>query len=196
MVGQADLNKQKDKLERYQAIRDPRAIVKEEMQTLEDDVKVAEARLNQTQAALLKTERLMDRLIVRAPRDGTILQVEIREGERASNSKALILLGNLDHFQLRADIDEENAGYFDKRMPAVAFPKNNTAILIPLRFVRIEPYVVPKKSLTGTSAERVDTRVLQVIYAFDPPKDYPIYVGQQVDIYIEKKAITPLEQKN
>ena len=36
-----------------------------------------------------------------------------------------------------------------------------------LSFVRVEPYVVPKKSLTGDNTERVDTRVLQVIYAFD-----------------------------
>ena len=38
----------------------------------------------------------------------------------------------------------------------------------PLHFVRVEPYVVPKRSLTGDSSERVDTRVLQVIYSFDP----------------------------
>jgi len=33
--------------------------------------------------------------------------------------------------------------------------------------VRFEPYVVPKRSLTGDSTERVDTRVLQAIYSFD-----------------------------
>ena len=50
--------------------------------------------------------------------------------------------------------------------------------------MRFEPYVVPKLSLTGDSAERVDTRVLQVIYSFDRG-ELPIYVGQQMDIYIE-----------
>jgi hypothetical protein len=45
--------------------------------------------------------------------------------------------------------------------------------------------VIPKKSLTGGSTERVDTRVLQVIYQFDPP-NRPLYVGQQVDVYIER----------
>jgi hypothetical protein len=38
---------------------------------------------------------------------------------------------------------------------------------IPLRFVRLEPYVVPKVSLTGINVERVDTRVVQVIYAVE-----------------------------
>jgi hypothetical protein len=55
---------------------------------------------------------------------------------------------------------------------------------IPLRFVRVEPYVIPKKSLTGDNTERVDTRVLQVIYALEPTAQ-PVYVGQQVDVFIE-----------
>ncbi len=69
----------------------------------------------------------------------------------------------------------------------MAYPKNNTSIAIPLKFERVEPYVLPKLSLTGASNERVDTRVLQVIYSFEQPKDYYIYVGQQVDVFIEKK---------
>jgi HlyD family secretion protein len=50
--------------------------------------------------------------------------------------------------------------------------------------VRFEPYVVPKMSLTGDSTERVDTRVLQVIYSFERG-NLPIYIGQQMDIYID-----------
>ncbi len=50
--------------------------------------------------------------------------------------------------------------------------------------VRFEPYVVPKRSLTGESTERVDTRVLQAIYSFDRG-DLTIYVGQQMDVFIE-----------
>ena len=42
----------------------------------------------------------------------------------------------------------------------------------------------PKKSLTGDSSERVDTRVLQIIYQFDK-QDMPIFSGQQMDVYIE-----------
>ena len=53
-----------------------------------------------------------------------------------------------------------------------------------LDFVRLEPYVVPKKSLTGDSSERVDTRVLQVIFAFERG-DLPIFVGQQMDVFID-----------
>jgi len=44
---------------------------------------------------------------------------------------------------------------------------------------------VPKVSLTGASTERVDTRVLQVIYAFERPQNRPVYVGQQVDLFVK-----------
>jgi HlyD family secretion protein len=64
---------------------------------------------------------------------------------------------------------------------------------IPLTFVRIEPYVVPKKSLTGENTERVDTRVLQIIYRFDRPA-FPIYAGQQVDVFIERRASNNTER--
>ncbi|MFM9147584.1 MAG: hypothetical protein ACKORI_05600, partial [Verrucomicrobiota bacterium] len=56
---------------------------------------------------------------------------------------------------------------------------------IPLKFVRIEPFVVPKVSLTGGSVERVDTRVLQVIYQFERPADRSVFVGQQMDVFID-----------
>jgi hypothetical protein len=59
---------------------------------------------------------------------------------------------------------------------------------MPIRFVRIEPYVVPKRSLTGDSAERVDTRVLQIIFELDRPA-VPLYVGQQVDVFIQRPAL-------
>jgi hypothetical protein len=69
----------------------------------------------------------------------------------------------------------------------VAYVRGDTRQKIPLEFVRFEPYVVPKKSLTGDSTERVDTRVLQVIYRIRDEKT-PVYVGQQMDIYIDAPA--------
>jgi HlyD family secretion protein len=66
------------------------------------------------------------------------------------------------------------------RLSSAAIPRSEYQ----LRFVRVEPYVVPKKSLTGENTERVDTRVLQVIYAVENP-DPPLYVGQQLDVFIQ-----------
>ena len=62
-----------------------------------------------------------------------------------------------------------------------------------LEFVRFEPCVVPKRSLTGGSAERVDTRLLQVICRFKPD-GFQIHVGRQMDVFIEAKPISGIKR--
>jgi len=100
-------------------------------------------------------------------------------------NEPLILLGDTATFQIRADIDEVNAPLVVPGNAAVAYLKGRTEQAIPLIFDRIEPYIVPKRSLTGDNQERVDTRVLQVIYRFKKPP-FPVYVGQQVDVFIDR----------
>jgi HlyD family secretion protein len=185
-VAKATLERLQDQLGRLSGVKDVRAISVDELRTKENDVNVAKAQLDVATAAVNQTKKLIDRLTVTAPKEGEILQSTIREGEYVSKNTATMILGDLEKIQVRADIDEQNAGWFNPNSTATAYPKNNTTIAIPLKFVRLEPYVLPKVSLTGASNERVDTRVLQVIYSFEQPKDYHIYVGQQVDIFIER----------
>jgi hypothetical protein len=97
-----------------------------------------------------------------------------------------MVLGNTDEVQVRADVDEQIAPRIKAGKNATGTIKGEPDRPIKLTFVRIEPLVVPKRSLTGMTAERVDTRVLQVIFRFDNPKDRPVYVGQQMDIYIDE----------
>lgn len=186
-VQKATLERLKDQLERLKSIQDPRAVSIDEVKTRTNDVKIAEAQLEKSIAELNRTKTLVDRLTVTAPKDGAILQNNLRVGQYVSPtpSESFMILGNLDKLQVRIDIDEQNASRFDPSRPAFAYPKNNTELKIPLRFERIEPYVIPKRSLTGATDERVDTRVLQVIYTFEQPKDFNLYVGQQVDAFIE-----------
>lgn len=195
-VAKANLIRLQDQLSRLESVQDPRAISKDELRTRENDVNVAKKQLRFAIASVEQTKKLIDRLTVRAPEDGVILQNNIRIGESVSKNSTTMILGNLDHLQVRASIDEQNAGWFNPNSPAVAYPKNNTTISIPLKFVRIEPYVIPKVSLTGASDERVDTRVLQVIFSFDQPEHYHIYVGQQLDVFIEREPIPSEKASN
>ena len=144
------------------------------------------AELHAAEAQLGRARTQLDLLTIKAPRDGTILQVNIRVGEYASLTaqEPAILLGNVRDFQLRADVDEDNASRVRPGCDAVAFMKGRRESPIPLRFVRIEPYIVPKRSLTGESSERVDTRVLQVIFRFEQPS-MPVYAGQQMDVFLD-----------
>jgi len=126
--------------------------------------------------------------VVRAPIAGTILQVNVRAGENVSTAAttASIVLGDIDEVQVRADVDEQVAPRVKPGARAVGYLKGDSARPIAMEFVRIEPFVVPKRSLTGASIERVDTRVLQVIYRFPNSRTQTVYVGQQLDLFIEE----------
>lgn len=150
------------------------------------DVNIVKAEVAAAQAHIRAVETNLERLTIRAPMDGEILQVNIRQGEFAPTGALqtpLILLGNLERLHVRVDIDENDAWRFQAQAPAVAFVRGNQEMQTPLRFERVEPYIVPKRSLTGESTERVDTRVLQVLYSFERGT-IPVYVGQQMDVFI------------
>lgn len=186
-VAEATLRRLQDQLARLRRVLDPRAVSQDEVRTKEHDVAVAAA---QKAAALAQVEQnkiCLERRVVRAPRAGAILQVNVRPGEYASATpkNPAMVLGEVEHLQVRADVDEQNASRLQAGQAATAYLKGDTTKSIELSFVRIEPFVVPKTSLTGASTERVDTRVLQVIYSFVRPTDRPVYVGQQVDLFVK-----------
>jgi len=150
------------------------------------DLDVARAELANAQAQVQLVETDLDRLNVRAPIDGTVLQLNIHPGEYAATgqlSKPMLVMGNLDQLYVRAEVDENDAWRLQPPEKAQAVERGNSNRRAELEFVRFEPYVIPKKSLTGDNTERVDTRVLQVIYRFKG--QVPFYVGQQMDIFVE-----------
>jgi multidrug resistance efflux pump len=149
------------------------------------DLKVAETAVNTALAQLEQTQTDLKRLEVTALVDGEVLQVNVRPGEfvGAPPGQALVVLGNVSQLHVRVDVDEHDIPRFRPGAPARAMLRGDPRHEFPLRFVRVEPYVIPKKSLTGDNTERVDTRVLQVIYAVENSAR-KLYVGQQVDVYI------------
>jgi hypothetical protein len=101
-----------------------------------------------------------------------------------------MLMGELDRLHVRVDIDENDAWRFHPDSSAYAFVRGNPELRTALKFEYVEPYVVPKRSLTGDSNERVDTRVMQVLYSFNRA-DLPVYAGQLMDVYIEDRTDQP-----
>jgi len=188
-----------DQLERFQKLQRAEVATEDELKRRWFSLEGAKARVATTRAELAAAERQLDQartelavLTIRAPRDGELLQVNVRAGEfapAAALAEPLMLLGDVETLQVRAEVDEQNAVLVRPDQPAVATLKGHADLKLNLRFVRVEPYVIPKRSLTGDSLERVDTRVLQLIYEFDRPA-FPVYVGQQVDVFIERPAMT------
>lgn len=177
-----------------ESVTDRRAISTEELERRRNAVLIARARLDSAKARVAQAEAqlsaariTLDRLIVRAPMDGEILQVNVRPGEYATAgplANPLLVMGNLEQLHVRVDIDENDAWRFRPDGRAVAYLRGNREFSTPLTLAYVEPYVVPKRSLTGDSTERVDMRVLQALYQFDRHR-LPAFVGQQVDVFIE-----------
>jgi HlyD family secretion protein len=172
------------------------------------DLALARAALAQADAQHAQTRTELDRLRVAAPRVRApsanraiepipeadlvrfrVLQVNVRPGEfvSAAPGSPIVVLGTVGRLNVRVDIDENDIGRFKPGAKGTAAPRGDPATKYDLTFVRVEPYVIPKKSLTGGNTERVDTRVLQVIYALDRA-DAPLFVGQQLDVSFDATA--------
>lgn len=188
LVAEATEARLRGMLARLEGVTDRRAITREELETRRSDVRVASAELAAARAAVEQTEALLSRLTVRAPRAATVLQMNTRPGEFVTpgSARAPLILGDLTYFQIRADIDEQVAPRVRPGMKAVGYLKGDTKKPLPLEFVRVEPFIIPKTSLTGSSIERVDTRVLQIIYRCPYSTTNALYVGQQLDLYLEE----------
>jgi HlyD family secretion protein len=152
------------------------------------DIDVEKSEVAEAQHQVGRTQADINRLTVTSPIDGEILQCKIRAGEYAQAgplAQPLILMGDIKHFNVRADIDEQDAWRVEAGADAVASPRGLGAKRYALHFVRFEPYVVPKKNLTNDTTERVDTRVLQAVFALD--RGAPVWAGQQMDVFIRTK---------
>jgi HlyD family secretion protein len=55
-----------------------------------------------------------------------------------------------------------------------------------LEFVRVQPYVSPKIELSDQRQERVDVRVLPVIFKIAKTSNANLYPGELVDVYISE----------
>jgi HlyD family secretion protein len=152
------------------------------------DILVAQAELQQARQQVERVKADLDRLTVTAPIRGVILQVKIRPGEFAAAGpleQPLLLMGAAGPLHVRVDVDEKDAWRVSPAARAYASVRGNAKLRVPLTFVRMEPYVVPKRNLTGETTERTDTRVLQLIYRL--PENAPVKAGQQMDVYIESE---------
>jgi multidrug resistance efflux pump len=157
------------------------------------DLEIARSQVKQAETAVRQDEVALERLITRAPMDGVILQNKVRLGQYAQCgplADPLMVFGGVRELHVRADVDEEDAWRVKTGAPATARVRGNSGQTFKLEFVRFEPYVIAKQSLTGAATERVDTRVLQVIYRF-ADSNVPVFDGQQMDVFIEG---TPREQ--
>lgn len=160
------------------------------------DKDVAQAAVEQARAQLEQSQTELARLQVLAPEmldaegepvEWEVLHVKVRPGEFASNAakEDLITLGDTGPRNVRVDIDENDIPRFKPSASAIAYARGSADRKYELQFVRVQPFVVPKRSLSGDTVERVDTRVLQVIYSIEND-DRSVFVGQQMEVFVRE----------
>jgi HlyD family secretion protein len=184
---------ERQRLQLFEAVADPRAVSIDEVSRRRFGVDRAAAALKQARAGLraadaqvaaVQTE--LDRLTIRAPITGRVFSVDIRPGEFAAAGPAqtpLMTLGSAEKLHVRVEIDETDMPRVVDGATASGTLRGRADRRIPLTFVRFEPQAVEKRALAG-GAERVASRVIEAIYAFEPAGT-PAFVGQRMDVYIE-----------
>jgi HlyD family secretion protein len=153
---------------------------------------LAQQKVQEAEDAIGIITTQIEQTTINSPINGTVLSVNIHTGESVQNDGAvapLILLGNISAMHVRAEVDETDAFRITPSSQATGMLRGHPSQLIPLKFVREEPIITPKKSLGNEANEIVDTRVLQIIYAFDNSK-LNAHVGQRMDVFIAAKPLS------
>lgn len=160
------------------------------------DIRNQEAQYTALAKAAAAAQALLVKYTIRAPTDGTVLAINAAVGSYVSpqgtfdpytqSATPIVVMGRQEgSLAVRAFIDEilvAKLGRADQ-LQATMFVRG-TDRRIALEFVRVQPYVSPKIELSNERTERVDLRVLPVIFRFAPPEDLHIYPGQLVDVYV------------
>ena len=179
----------------YDRIAESEAVARREVIDSTGAVEAAAARLGVAESDLVAATARRDsaatalrRLLVTAPVSGEILRVSVRPGEYVNAggpepTDPYMEMGTTRPLHVRIDVDEELIGRVRQGAPAIVSPRGNAGRRAQAQWVRAEPLVVPKRSLTNSAAERVDVRVRQFIYAL-PDGPHGLAVGQQVDAYL------------
>jgi HlyD family secretion protein len=199
-TAEVDLAEKTASLKLYESIGDKRAMVEDELtkrrfaaQSSSARLAAARATLSQSQAQVEQAKTSANLRMVRAPLDATVLQMKIRVGEFAPATQLiepLITLGATRPLHVKVDIDEADIGRISQGGAATITARGADNQAVQARFVRTEPLVVPKRSLTNSASERVDTRVLQVVYQL-PDNAAGFFVGQQVDAFVPALKTSP-----
>lgn len=164
------------------------------------DIRNQERQYQALSKAYESSKALLAKYTITAPVDGVVLAINTSAGSFISTQGAygtytqgynpvIVMANATPYLVVRCYIDEILIPKLPPpaQMNARMFIRG-TNISVPLQFVRVQPYVTPKIELSNQRTERVDVRVLPVLFRFEPPKNANIYPGQLVDVYVEAKA--------
>jgi len=160
------------------------------------DIRNQERQYSALEHSYLSASALLDKYVLRAPTDGVVLSINTVVGNYISPQ------GSYDSYTQGMDpplvlgtpqMDVQVRCYVDEilvpRLPSSEKMKaqmsiRGSTVKVPLDYVRMQPFVSPKIELSDQRQERVDVRVLPIIFKVEKPKDVNLYPGELVDVYI------------
>ncbi|KTC79533.1 efflux RND transporter periplasmic adaptor subunit [Legionella cherrii] len=179
---------------------DPKSVSKNALDNAINAVKIQMENVHVAQKQYDADKALLDKYTLRSPIDGIILRVGVALGDYGSP------LGRFDTYtqamlpvvemgvtkpfmEVRCFVDEILVPTLpsSSHLEATMFVRGVSNRGIPLEFIKIQPYLIPNIQLSNERTERVDVRVLPVLFKFTKPEDINIFPGQLVDIYIKGK---------
>jgi HlyD family secretion protein len=142
-----------------------------------------EGQLNIARTELTAAQAAVDKMTIRAPIAGTILQVNARSGELASPSggQPLIVLGDVSKLRVRAELDERDFGEIKIGQPALVRAAAFRGRDFAGKVVFIAPIVEPGRINSRGQRSVTDVDVVEVLIDLAEPD--ALAVGMKVDVY-------------
>jgi HlyD family secretion protein len=137
----------------------------------------------------------LEKLRIRAPIDGTVLQININPGELAAPSalQPLLTIANLATLNVRAELDERDIAEIKvgqtASVRAAAFPGREFVGTVG----SIAPLVEPSRLSARGSNSRADVDAVEVVVKLTQPG--PLTAGMKVDVYFSQERAAK-ESKN
>lgn len=164
------------------------------------DINSQQMQYNALDEASKASSALLDKYTVTATVDGPVLAIHAAVGGYVSTQgvydsytqgfgPAVVMGTPQEYLAVRCYIDEILVDRLPEaaHMRAQMSTRGASRVTVPLEFVRTQPYVTPKIQLADQRQERVDLRVLPVIFRFRTPAGAHLYPGELVDVYVGAK---------
>lgn len=179
----------------------PKSVSRNDLDNAINAVEIAEESVSVARAQYLSDKALLDKFTIYSPIDGTVLRIVPAIGDYSAVGVGTwdtytqsflppIQLGVIStNLQVRAYVDEILVPHLPmaEKLEATLFVRGLQNRSIPLEFHSIQPFTIPNIELSNQRNERVDVRVLPIIFKFKKPDDINLFPGQLVDIYIKAK---------
>ncbi len=130
----------------------------------------------------------LEKLRIRAPIDGTVLQININPGELATPTsiQPLLMIANLMTLNVRAELDERDVAGIKVGQPATiraaAFTGKEFAGMVSSIAPLVEPSRLGARAQQGN---RSDVDVVEVLVRLQQPG--PLTAGMKVDVYFSQE---------